>query len=155
MYSIKCLPMLLANILEGSTGDLLSTAKYYDRLAAHIEFRDNELMSLLTQTIVHVQNTYRSALQYDHQVSMIPMEKRVDDLVREFLEQDCPICLQKLKNDARGVVRIECGHFMHRPCFLQFETHHLAIPKTCPACRHDLGLFVNLWDDHESAVPKF
>jgi hypothetical protein len=157
-----CMPVLLRTILEGSYGDM-STIEYYERLAAYAAVRDSKLMDLLATTIVHVQNTYRSAVQHRHHVMAVPMEKHVDERVRGFLEQDCPVCRRVLRDDPRGVVRLKaangnamrCGHFMHRACLGQFEAHNLQTDKACPVCREDLGFIVHLWEDHESAVPRF
>ena len=164
MYSIDCLPMLLSTVLETSAGEPASMASldYYERLATYVTVFDPDLMALLARAIVHTRKTYRSASQHHYHVSMVPMQKRVDDRVREFLDQNCPVCLHKLGDDPRGVVRLKaaepgqrCGHFMHRNCFERFEAQNINVVKSCPVCREDLGLIVNLWEDHESALPKF
>ena len=165
MYTVGRLPFLLSVMLEGSSGApmCMSSVAYYDRLAMHVVENDPELMDLLTRASVHAQKTYRNAIQHRHHVSMVPVQKLVDDRVHEFLDQNCPVCLQTLKDNPHGVVRLRantnnpevCGHFMHQHCFQQFEVKYLNVEKTCPVCREDLGYIVQLWDDHESAVPKF
>jgi hypothetical protein len=160
--NIGSLPFILSAIMDSGAGRPVTMASinYYERLAAHITSHDAELMDLLTRAIVHVQKTYRTATQYQFHVSMVPVQKHVDNRVREFLDQECPVCLQALHNDPRGVVRMKaaaggCGHFIHTECLHQFEAQNLHRIKSCPLCCADLGYVVELWDDHESAVPKF
>jgi hypothetical protein len=157
---------LVASILALVFNDavVLPTASYYHKLGTYVMKHDPDVAAAICNLESIITSKYRSAQQYEHHVSRVPMIKQVDRRVESALQGDCAICLRPLNTGQ--LVRLKaangqndvCGHFFHRHCIAEYELRNLNTPtttKTCPMCRESLGPVIRQWSDHESHRPLF
>jgi hypothetical protein len=53
------------------------------------------------------------------------------------IEDECPICYQKLNDPDNPDITLSCNHTFHRNCIID-ACRHIRGPCTCPICRREL-----------------
>ena len=70
----------------------------------------------------------------EHQVEISKLEMIIIEGDNEKLNEDCPICLEQLKN--KKCIETECEHLFHEECL----TASMQIAMKCPMCRKNFTI---------------
>ncbi|VVU94447.1 Ring finger domain [seawater metagenome] len=69
-----------------------------------------------------------------NEINVIETIKKTKEKKNKYLEMECSICTEKIINEEKEVIILECKHVFHQKCLNTWKT----INQSCPLCRQEI-----------------
>ncbi len=57
-----------------------------------------------------------------------------------YIEEECPICLEKFLENTNNKAKLPCGHYYHSDCILDWANKRRVL--SCPMCRTTMAYVI-------------